>query len=162
MSGFAMVLVAALLAPQLSPPVGATSLSRLLATLRPGSRDAGLARQFTPQHAPPGTYEVFVTDEPLDRVLVRFERLSGSAGLEGAWVAGATDIWEAFGTIGRYDRARLAQLYGARRPLVARGPVVRSGVSVATVTLISPHPDAGMTRLAAGTMIVATDLRALP
>jgi hypothetical protein len=162
MNGFALVLAGAFVAAQLAPPVGPTSLARLLATLRPGTRDADLARLFTPRQAPPGTYDVFVSEEPLDRVLVRFERLAGSAGVEGAWTAGATDIWEAFGTVGRYDRARLAQLYGARRPLVARGPVIRSGVTVASVTLISPHPDAAMTRLAPGTMIVATDLRALP
>jgi hypothetical protein len=161
MNGLAPILVSVLVAAQ-SAPLGTTSLSRLLGTLRPGARDAGLARQFTPRHAPPGTYDVFVADEPLDRMLVRFERLAGSAGVEGAWTATATDIWEAFGTVGRYDRARLAQLYGGRRPLVARGPVIRSGVTVASVTLISPHPDAALTRLVPGTMVVATDLRGLP
>jgi hypothetical protein len=142
--------------------LGTTSLSRLLATLRPGERDAGLARQFTPQHAPPGTYDVFVADEPLERMLVRFQRLSGSADVAGAWRAAPTDIWEAFGTVGRYDRARLAQLYGARRPLVARGPIIRGGVTVASVTLISPHPDQALSALQPGTMIVAMDLRGLP
>jgi hypothetical protein len=161
MNRTAPLLVAAITASQLTP-LGSTSLSRLLGTLRPGTRDVALARQFTPLHAPPGMYDVFVADEPLDRMLMRFERLAGGAGVEGAWVAAPVDIWEAFGTVGLYNRARLAQLYGARRPHVARGPVIRSGVTVATVTLISPHPDAALTRLVPGTMVVATDLRGLP
>jgi hypothetical protein len=40
--------------------------------------------------------------------------------------------------------------------------VIRSGVVVASLTLISPHPDAELTRLEPGTMTIATDLRQLP
>ena len=157
-----LVILALLVWAQAAPPVRSISLPRLLATLKLGEQSPPLARQFTPRHAPIGTYEVFVADEPIDRMTSRLQRLAGSDEVEGAWLAAPAEIWEAFGTVGPYDRGRLARLYGGRRPSLARGPVIRSGAVVASLTLISPHPDAELTRLEPGTMTIATDLRQLP
>jgi hypothetical protein len=48
----------------------------------------------------------------------------------------------------------VAQLYVGRRLSVARGSVLEDGRVIASVTLISPYPDATLTRLERGTMIV--------
>jgi hypothetical protein len=60
---------------------------------------------------------------------------------------------DAFGSGGLYDRAALARLYGSRRPSVARGWIDEAG-RFESLTLISPHPDAGLTRLEPGTLII--------
>ena len=65
----------------------------------------------------------------------------------------ATEPLEAFGSAGRYDRAALARLYRATRPRVARG-WRRQGDRFESITLVSPYPDATLTRLNPGTLII--------
>src|SRR5919198_161536 len=50
-------------------------------------------------------------------------------------------------------RAALSRLYGGRRPRVARG-WRRRGDVFESVTLISPYPDASLSRLNPGTMVI--------
>ena len=111
------------------------------------SCDPALTALFTPLHPRLGRYEVCTTDEPLDRVAAPTPdgpRYAPSEMLEPL---------EAFGAAGPYDRAALARLYGGKRVRIARGWVDR-GNRFESVTLVSPYPDATLTRLYPGTMAI--------
>lgn len=60
---------------------------------------------------------------------------------------------DAFGSAGRYDRSKLVRLYGGRRVSVLRG-WRQQGDRFESVTLLSPYPDAALTRLHPGTLII--------
>jgi hypothetical protein len=71
-----------------------------------------------------------------------------------AWEPRATPPWDAFGQGGTYDRWRIASLYGARHPQVARGARLEGGRVVESWTLVSPYPDPSLTRLEPGTLLI--------
>ena len=123
---------------------------------------AGPAWQVAPEYlalfAPSGprkeAYETFVSPLDLETVLKRLQSDSGVLAPPGAWQPKSELPFDAFGQTGRYDRWKLAELYGARRPLVARGPR-GEGTRVTEVwTLVSPYPDASLTRLEPGTLLI--------
>ena len=58
-----------------------------------------------------------------------------------------------FGGVGGLDRSALARLYGGRRANVARGWIDEAG-RFESVTLVSPYPNASLTALEPGTLIV--------
>jgi hypothetical protein len=60
---------------------------------------------------------------------------------------------DAFGSAGIYDQNAVSRLYGGQRPLVARG-WTRDQERFESWTLISPYPDAGLSRLLPGTLII--------
>jgi hypothetical protein len=64
------------------------------------------------------------------------------------------DPLDAYGTAGPYDRAKVARLYVGVRPRVAHGPIVEQGRTVASITLISPYPNASLSELHSGTLII--------
>lgn len=72
----------------------------------------------------------------------------------GSWQVQQLDPLEAFGTAGIYDRSKVARLYVGRRASVVRGPVEHGGRVVAAVTLVSPYPDATLSRLEPGTLAI--------
>jgi hypothetical protein len=129
----------------------------------PGQAAPLLARIFTPRHAPAGAYQVAVLPQGIAEATraVR-EALNPSARPDapaGAWVTRTEDALDAFGTAGTYDRSRMARLYSGHGPSVVRAPVVRDGVTVASVMLCSPYPDATLTRLEPGTLVIVIDLQ---
>ena len=63
------------------------------------------------------------------------------------------DPLDAFGTAGAYDRSVLARLYGGARARVARG-WMQEGDRFESIILISPFPDATLTHLLPGTMVI--------
>jgi hypothetical protein len=103
--------------------------------------DAVLAALFTPARPQLGRYEVCTTREPLT-ALARPE-----------WLTETLPPLDAFGGAGTYDRAALSRLYGGRRVIVARG-WTEEGNRFEAFTLISPHPDATLTRLLPGTLVI--------
>src|SRR5262245_26826638 len=103
--------------------------------------DPALAALFTPAHPQAGRYEVCVTSDPIETVA------------DPMWKIEALEPLDAFGSAGRYDRFALSRLYGGRRARVARGWREHDGV-LESITLISPHPNASLTSLDSGTMIV--------
>jgi hypothetical protein len=108
--------------------------------------DPALTALFTPARPSLGRYEVCTTPEPLADV---------EAGGGGAHF-GRSELLEpleAFGAAGPYNRAALSRLYGGRRVRVARGWVEYSD-RFESVTLLSPYPDATLTRLLPGTMLI--------
>jgi hypothetical protein len=110
------------------------------------SCDPALTALFTPKRPNLGRYEVCITDEPIDRLV----------GTPNGPQYGPSEMLEpldAFGAAGAYSRARLARLFGGKRVRVVRGWLVRDG-RFESMTLLSPHPDATMTRLVPGTMII--------
>lgn len=128
-----------------------------------GQFDRLLTMQFTPLHrVPPGTYSAYVTKEPLDEVVRRILADGHSSRAGGAWASEPVDLSEAFGSAPRYDRYRLARLYGGVRPTLARGPIVQGRRVVASLTLVSPHPDPSLDRLLPGTLVIAVNLPAMP
>ena len=103
--------------------------------------DAVLAALFAPARPQLGRYEVCTTREPLT-VLAR-----------PGWLTETLPPLDAFGGAGAYDRAALSRLYGGRRVIVARG-WIEEGHRFEALTLISPHPDATLTRLLPGTLVI--------
>ena len=106
--------------------------------------DPTLTALFTPPRPTLGRYEVCTSDDSLERSQpdeVRFGPVE------------QLDIFEAFGAAGAYDRARLAQLYSGRRVQVRRG-WKREGARFESLTLLSPYPDASLSTLHEGTMLI--------
>ncbi len=129
---------------------------------QPGAPAPALARLFTPLQAPVGAYTVTVLPDGIDAALARVKQAlapGASAGNPaGSWQVQQLDPLEAFGTAGTYDRSKVARLYTGRRVSVVRGPVERGGRVVAAVTLISPYPDATLSRLEKGTIVIVIRL----
>jgi hypothetical protein len=109
--------------------------------------DAALTALFTPQRPAAGRYEVCVTPASLDAAILADAARVHTGPVE------AVDPLDAFGAAGRYDRSALSRLFGARRARVARGwsDDVRSATSV---TYVSPYPNATLTALLPGTMVI--------
>jgi hypothetical protein len=124
----------------------------------PGAPAPALARLFTPLQAPTGAYRVTVLAEGMSGALEQVKKAlapdAPAGGPAGSWQVQSLDPLEAFGTAGVYDRSKVARLYTGRRVSVVRGPVERGGQVVAAVTLISPYPDATLSRLEKGTLVI--------
>ena len=101
--------------------------------------DPSLTALFTPPHPQRGRYEVCVTAEPIE------ESVRGDTE--------AVEALDAFGAAGPYNRAALARLYGGTRVRVAR-QWRQTGRTFESLTYLSPYPDASLTRLNAGTMVI--------
>ena len=102
-----------------------------------GTCDPALRPLFTPPQPRLGRYEVCVSNEPLQPV-------------NGGPVDALTAL-DAFGAAGTYDRPALSRLYGGTRVQVARG-WIRTNGRFASITRLSPYPDASLTRLMPGTL----------
>ena len=109
--------------------------------------DPALTALFTPARPAVGRYEVCITEDTLDQVV--------AAAATGTRFADAEllEPLDAFGAAGSYNRSALARLYGGKRVRVARG-WRRTDGGIVSVTVLSPHPDAALTRLLPGTMIL--------
>ena len=120
------------------------------------------APEYLPLFAPAGrrsdAYRAFVSSLDLDAALDRLRLESGLLAPAGAWEPKAQLPFDAFGQTGRYDRWKLARVYGARRPRVARGPRAVDGRVSEIWTLVSPYPDPSLTRLEAGTLLLVLRL----
>jgi hypothetical protein len=103
--------------------------------------DPVLTALFTPARPRLGHYEVCTTDEPIETVA------------EHGWTIEPLDPLDAFGSAGAYDRFAMSRLYGGRRARVAHGWREQDG-RFESITLISPYPDASLTRLLPGTMTI--------
>ena len=103
--------------------------------------DPALTALFTPVHPQIGRYEVCTTAVPIEVVA------------QSQWQIDTLEPLDAFGSAGPYDRFALSRLYGGRRARVARGWRERDG-QFESITLISPHPNASLTALDTGTMII--------
>jgi hypothetical protein len=135
-----------------APPAGAGAST----PSRPGTwgrEDAALTRLFTPNHAPPGTYRVEVTSERI-KALAAARRAADPHAPAAAWTIARQDPLQVFDSSAPADRARLARLYAGGRVQVTRGPITRDGRLVESLTLLSPYPDAALSRLDPGTMVI--------
>jgi hypothetical protein len=110
---------------------------------------ADLARLFTPERPRVGHYDVAVADEPLERAIPDGLRHGPAEWLEPL---------DAFGAAGRYNRSKLVRLYGGRRVETLRGWRM-DGDRLESVTLLSPYPDASLTKLEPGTMIITLTIQ---
>jgi hypothetical protein len=108
--------------------------------------DPALAALFTPPRPAMGRYEVCTTADPLESVVAA----GGSDGSHFGAIE-ALNALDALGMAGPYDRSELARLYGGARPRVVRG-WRQDGDRFISMTLISPYPDATLSRLNRGTM----------
>jgi hypothetical protein len=115
------------------------------------SCDPALTSLFTPLRPGLGRYEVCTTADALDRVAA-----IGPDGPKYGQIEMLEPL-EAFGAAGPYDRTALARLYTGKRVRVTRGWIER-GDRFESVTLLSPYPDATLTRLHPGTMMITWTL----
>jgi hypothetical protein len=102
--------------------------------------DPSLTALFTPLHPQLGHYEVCTTEEPIDKI-------AAGSSIE------AIEPLDAFGLAGDYDRSKLTRLYGGTRARVAH-QWKQQADAFESVTFISPYPDATLTRLMPGTMLI--------
>jgi hypothetical protein len=127
----------------------------------PGTASPGLARLFTPRHAPAGAFEVTVLDGNIERaraVVLAAAREGTSPAAGNPPPVLELDPLQAFGEAGSYQHTTVARLYTGRKARVVRIPVERNGRTVAAVTLISPYPDPTLSRLEEGTMLILLHL----
>jgi hypothetical protein len=117
-----------------------------------GVADPVLTRLLTPHSVPARTYVVYRSERSIQTIAAAL-RAEDHDPAPGAWKAERQDVLDAFDGASRADRFRLAELYVGIHPLVARGSLVRDGRREG-YTLISPYPDASMTRLQPGTMVI--------
>lgn len=117
-----------------------------------GTPDPALTRLFTPGSAPPGTYVIYRSGEEIGTLAARLRALD-TAPARGAWEPARPEAPAAFGQEGPYDRDRLARLFNGKRVTLVRGSLVHQGHRVA-YTLVSPYPDATLSRITEGTMVI--------
>jgi hypothetical protein len=110
------------------------------------SCDPALTALFTPLRPERGRYEVCTTTD----LLVDVAAAPGGAHFAPSELVDAPD---AFGAAGPYNRAALARLYGGTRVRIARG-WAQYPDRFESVTLLSPYPNASLSRLLPGTMII--------
>ena len=123
--------------------------------------DPTLAALFAPARPQLGRYEVCVETESIDAIVaagspegLRYGNSGRPEGLRYRFSAvEPLDPLDALGAAGDYDRAAVARLYGASRPRVARG-WRQDGDRFESITLVSPYPDASLTRLVSGTLVI--------
>jgi hypothetical protein len=96
---------------------------------------------FTPARPQLGRYDACTTRQTIDEVA------------ENGWAIEPVSPIDAFGSVGSYDRGRVARLYGGRRARIARGWRRVTG-GIEALTLISPHPDASLSTLHEGTLVI--------
>ncbi len=123
--------------------------------------DPVLAAQFLPHGPMRADFDLAVSEAPLSECVARERakhRPASASDPAGrlSWTIERAAPLDGFGTIGGYDRAALVKLFGARRVLVARGPVINGTRVVGSATLLSPYPDPTMTRLLPGTLRILT------
>jgi hypothetical protein len=114
---------------------------------------------FTPRGVPDGAYQTFTSTEDLDTVIARLRADPSVRTASGSFSPQSVIAADAFGQSGRYNRTRLARLFGARRARVARGPRTDNGQVVEAWTLLSPYPDPSFDRLMAGTLLIVLRLQ---
>jgi|KBSSwiStaDraftv2_1062776.scaffolds.fasta_scaffold666203_2 hypothetical protein len=102
--------------------------------------DPALTTLFTPQKPLLGRYEVCTDSRPLP-------------GLASDWKVESLESGDAFGMAGSVDRAALARLYRGTRAQVARGWTLTAD-RFETMTLVSPYPNARLTQLEVGTLMI--------
>ena len=117
-----------------------------------GQADEALTRRFTPGSVARGTYVVYRSERRVSDLAAEL-KAQDLAPSQGAWKPERQDALEAFDGASRADRFRIAELYVGIHPFVARGSLVRDGRRRA-YTLISPYPDATLTRLEPGTLVI--------
>jgi hypothetical protein len=103
--------------------------------------DPAFAALFTPRRPQLGRYEVCTDPRPLSEIA------------PADWTVEALEPADAFGGAGSYDHAAVARLYGGRRARVARG-WSETADRFEAVTLISPYPNATVTTLETGTLVI--------
>src|SRR5258708_25087956 len=149
MHGSQMIYAIALIVSQTWPSTGSGHPERAISAGRVEGCVSDLAALFTPPQPVVGRYETCVATEPLEKVVVNG---AGDTGVHYGAVA-ETDWFGAFGSAGPYDRARVARLYGGTAVRVTRG-WRKTGDRFESITLISPYPDATLTHLNPGTLII--------
>ena len=103
-------------------------------------------------------YRTAVSPLDLDTLLALLSADPALLKPPGAWQPRGITPSDAFGEAGTYPRWKLAQLYGARRARVARGPRMEGGRVAETWTLVSPYPDPSLERLEPGTLLIVLRL----
>ena len=114
--------------------------------------DPMLASLFTPPRPGIGHYDVCTRSDSLETVMAE----GRTAGIQFGEVD-AVEPLDGFGSAGAYNRFALVKLYGGMRVRVTRG-WRQVGDRFESVTLLSPHPDASLTHLEPGTMVITYSL----
>jgi hypothetical protein len=115
--------------------------------------DVALTQLFTPPRPVMGRYEVCTTDESIERVIADRSPAPPRYG-----EVEALEPLDAFGAAGTYPRSALARLYRGTRVRTVRGWTGTAG-GFQSITLLSPYPDASLSRLLPGTMAIRWTMR---
>ena len=109
--------------------------------------DPALTALFTLAQPRLGRYEVCTSPDPPERIAAEMPGSPHYSPVE------SLEALDAFGAAGDYSRFALARLYAGKRVRVMRGWVKQDGRFL-SMTLLSPYPDATLTRLLPGTMVI--------
>jgi hypothetical protein len=123
----------------------------------PRSRPCG---EYVRLFAPPARAYAFrfsCSEDPIDSV-ARFYRTEWPSPEPRSWTIERLAAGDAFDRAALFDRSRMARLYGARQPRIARGPVSLDGRVVEVVMLMSPYPAADLGSLREGTLIMTVQV----
>ena len=124
----------------------------------PGRPDPAFARLVTP-FGLQGVYRAFTSPRSLTDVMT-FYRARQPETAATSWQIETMPALDAFGAAGVFNRGKMARLYRGQMARVARGPIMQEGTVIEAVTLISPYPDAALSRLRSGTLILVTTIPA--
>ena len=116
------------------------------------------ARVLAPSGDRAAAYRVYVSALDIQATLDLLDADTTLVRAPGAWQPRPVSAIDAFGQAGGYNRSTMVRVYGSRQPQVARGARRAGGRVVESWTLISPYPDAGLSRLEPGTLLVVLRL----
>lgn len=127
-----------------------------------------LVTTASPAHAalfaPParaGLFSFATTTETLEQVVAYYRQRWPSPDPR-SWTIERSHPLDVFDGAARFDRARLARVYGGKPARIARGPMVENGRVTHTVLLVSPYPEANMRELNGGTLIMTVVVPGVP
>jgi hypothetical protein len=151
--------------------------SGLLGTARSGEagvptaslRTCGLPGRPEPSllqlSAPPGPtralFEMRSFEETVERVTRQIAEAIRPCTV-GTWSSETLSAADAVGPFGQVDPWKLTELFGARRVTVRRAPLSEGNRVTRSLTLISPYPDANLTHILPGTLLIAVALPSSP
>ncbi len=115
--------------------------------------DPALASLFTPGHAQLGRYEVCTTADPIEAVLAGGGLARPDTTIE------ALESLEAFGGARLVTTDRVWRACTAATACGSRGDGPTPTAASNCVTLLSPYPDASLTHLNPGTMVIRWTLQ---
>jgi hypothetical protein len=123
----------------------------------PGRPEPVLLRLCAPHGPTRDAFEMRSFEDGVERVMRQVTEAVRPCTV-GAWSSETLSPVDAVGPFGQADPWKLAELFGARQVTVRRAPLREGDRVTRSLTLISPYPDAGLTHILPGTLLITVSL----